>query len=793
LKYQVFDLETQNHKSKKRVANPFDPRNYVVMRGWKVEGASHGSMTYHTGKDPSNILHIDDDVDVLVGFNIKFDLLFEMVADYNNLAKFYKRGGRVWCCQYAEYLLRGQRRKFHMCSLDQIIESYGGRKKIDGVKALWEAGVLTADIDKEMLHDYLCGTKAEGRDSGDIGNTELIYKGQVEEAKALGMYEGILARMDGLACTTEMEYNGIKVEWETATRNMALSMSRKDEANNKLEAFVRDIPAEVKFSWTSPIHKSCLIFGGRIKYSKQDTYLDIVTGKLARLVATERWPLFGGDAIDPAKCVWSESKGCWAFKGPYDETRMCWYEQDRYVSGKKIDEPKYKNVKGWGELKVKYQDFYHDLPGYTKPRDKWKSVLLDGNGDQIYSTASEVIEIISKRNIPFLVDMGIYQRMSKELSTYYAVVNEKGEATGMLTCVGEDGIVHHMLNHNTTVTTRLASSNPNMQNIPRADWDDLLEDVKSRVKEMFASRFTWDYCEAHGLPYDTQPGWSGVMGEIDYSQLEVVVQGLLSLDKHLCRDLRNKIDFHCKRVALKNSVSYGFALEHCKNSDAKDFKWWKAERTGCKIFSFQRAYGAGAHTIADETGISVQDIKDMIALEEKEYPGVVKFNISVERAVIASAVWFPDPERGWRKFRRGQWQSPTGTIYEFRSWDAPKFLREQGIMDSFSPPEMKNYPVQGTGGEVVQIALGKLWRLFVATDNFGGLALLVNTVHDCVWVDMHDIIVDIVMPAMMKVMEAIPYYLKQLFGMECPVPFPVDGEVGPNMLDLHHYQPQGET
>lgn len=197
--------------------------------------------------------------------------------------------------------------------------------------------------------------------------------------------------------------------------------------------------------------------------------------------------------------------------------------------------------------------------------------------------------------------------------------------------------------------------------------------------------------------------------------------------------------------------------------------------------------------MSDETGISIKDIKAMIRLEEREYPGVVKFNSDVERAVIASAEYFADPERGWRKFRRGQWQSPTGTIYEFRSWDSPKYLREQGINESFSPPELKNYPVQGTGGEVVQIALGKLWRLFVATNNFGGLAFLVNTVHDCVWSDMHKTVVDIVMPGMMKVMSSIPFYLKQLFDMKCPVPFPVDGEVGNDMLNLHHYETKENT
>jgi len=769
MKYQVFDSETQNHKSHKRVANPFDPRNYVVMRGWKVEGASHASMSYHLGQEPSNFLHIPDDVDLLVGFNIKFDLLFEMVANYANLQAFYKRGGRVWCCQYAEYLLRAQRRKFQMCSLDQIIESYGGRKKIDGIKALWEAGVLTADIDPVMLADYLIGTEAEGRNSGDIGNTELIYRGQIEEAKALGMYAGIVARMDGLCATTEMEYNGLKVHWETATKNMALSMQRKASAQLSLDEFTSNIPAEVGFSWTSPIHKSCIIFGGKIKYQKQATYIDEKTGKEARKIETRKWPMFSGEPVDPQHCKWSDSQQCWAVH----HDLAGWVAQDTYVSGLKAGTGKYKNVKGYGELKVKYQDFFHDLPGYTEGKESWKTLLVDGNGIQVYSTASEIVDILAKRDIPFLKEMGIFQSMTKELGTYYVVEDAKGEPSGMLTCVGEDGIIHHNLNHVTTVTTRTSSSNPNMQNIPRADWDDDLGDKKSRVKEMFISRFK-----------------GGKMGELDYSQLEVVVQGLLSLDKNLCRDLNNRIDFHCKRVALKNSVTYDFAILHCKNEDAEDHRFWKKERTGCKIFSFQRAYGAGAGTIADETGLSLADVKAMIITEDKEYPGVVRFNMNVERAVVASAEWFADGERGWRKFRRGQWQSPTGTIYEFRSYDAPKYLREQGIMDSFSPPEMKNYPVQGTGGEVVQIALGKLWRLFVATENFYGMALLVNTVHDCVWVDMAEGLHELVLPAMKKIMENIPLYLKTLFGMNCPVPFPVDAEFGDNMLDLHHYQPE---
>ena len=361
--------------------------------------------------------------------------------------------------------------------------------------------------------------------------------------------------------------------------------------------------------------------------------------------------------------------------------------------------------------------------------------------------------------------MGRYQALNKEIGTYYVRYDEtKRQHVGMLTCVTRDEhVVHHKLNHTNTVTSRLSSSDPNLQNAPRGD--------KSRVKAMFVSRFP-----------------DGVVGELDYSQLEVVVQGLLTGDENLCRDLIAKVDFHCNRVSLKNSVSYDFALFHCKDEDAPDHAKWKKERTKCKIFSFQRAYGAGATLIAEETGMDVDEVKQMIAAEDKEYPGVVEFNNVVEAECNATADPFRDAERGWRVFRRGTWQAPTGTIYSWRTWDAPSYLRQRGITDTFSPTELKNYPVQGTGGEIVQMVLGYLWRWFVLNDNFENRALLTNTVHDCVWVDMHPDVVDTVIPGMKQIMEAVPTMLKKHFGIDCPVPFPVDAETGKNMLDLHHYE-----
>jgi DNA polymerase I-like protein with 3'-5' exonuclease and polymerase domains len=724
-------------------------------------------MEHFTGAAEVKPLHIPEDVGVLVAHNAKFELLYEKRFSAESLHAFFKRGGRIWCTQYAEYLLRGQQQRYQMVAMDDIIESYGGRKKIDGIKALWEAGVQTSDIDRDLLADYLIGTEAEGRNSGDIGNTELIYLGQIGEAASLNMTEAIKVRMDGLCSTSEMEFNGIKVDTAVAAEDLKRLMAEQAAAGQELEQYIQGLPDGLTFNWNSNVHVSCLIFGGTVRYQKQDVYMDEETGQLARKKATERWPLFDGEPVNPKLCAFDTARQLYQQFGVEDAAgnhQDFGKYQDTFASGKRKGEGKFKNVDVPGELKVKYQDFFHNFPGYTEPDPEWRLTMTDGNDRPIYGTGSDIMDRITKRDIPFLKVMGRFHALNKEIGTYYVRYDEKKRGNvGMLTCVDRDTrIVHHKLNHTSTVTTRLSSSDPNFQNLPRGD--------KSRVKAMMVSRFP-----------------DGVCGELDYSQLEVVVQGLLSGDKNLVKDLQDKIDFHCKRVAAKYGCTYEEALYWCKDETYADYPMWKKRRTGVKEFSFQRAYGAGAAAISDATGLDIDTVKELIEAEEKMYPGVTAFNNAVEKEVTLTAEPFRDGERGYRVFRRGTWQAPTGTIYSWRTWDAPAFMRQKGVMDTFSPPELKNYPVQGTGGEIVQMVLGYLWRWFVSNDNFANRALLTNTVHDCVWVDMHPDVVDTVIPGMKRIMEAVPLMLKKHFNMECPVPFPVEAEVGPNMLDLHHY------
>lgn len=746
--YLVFDRETENHTYRKRFASPFFSGNWTVALGWKKQGDPQCSYEYYRTKQDEKPLRIDSDVTLLVGHNIKFDLLWGW--EDPQLKAFFKRGGRIWDTQYAEYLIEGMHPESHMVAMDDIAEKYGGRTKIDAVKTMWENGYLTSEIDEDMLIDYLVGTEEEGRNSGDIGNTEKIFLGQIKRAKELNMLPMIMARMDGLCATTEMEYNGLKIDIAEASRRMKILEADLEKAEKELQEYIPELPAGLTFNWNSNIHKSVLLFGGTIKYKKYARYIDPKTGVLARKKAFEEWPLFDGEPVDPSKLA-----PC-----PNSYPTLLYPGQDTYLSGKKKGLGKFKKVEVPGEYKTKIQDFFFKFEGYTTPEEKWKGSLTDGDGGPVYSTNEEIITELGTRDIPFLKALAQRANITKDLGTYYLRYDpKKKDYVGMLTCVKpEDHIVNHNLNHTSTVTSRLSSSNPNLQNIPRGD--------TSEVKKMFISRFE-----------------NGLMMEADYSQLEVVVQGLLTGDKNLCQDLRDKVDFHCKRVAAWKGCTYEEAVYRTKDATYPEHAEWKMHRTNAKVFSFQRAYGAGAKKISDYTGMPIEEVEALIEAEEIMYPGVTEFNALVEESVKQSAVPFKDWTNDGKVYRRGYWVAPTGTRYTFRSYDSMEYQQKKGIMDSFMPTELKNYPVQGTGGEIVQIILGRLWRHFVAKDNYEGNALLCNTVHDCVWFDFNPVVQDELCHDVKSIMESVPEVLEELYGMDVPVPFPVEIEVGPNLFD----------
>lgn len=790
----TFDIEADNREHYGRFASQFHPENYVVALGYSYNGGQCRYNYYNSKEEvPRCVMPDLTGVKLIVGHNIKYDLLW--IWDDPNFQAFLARGGEIWDTQYGEYMLEGMIPESHMNAMNDTAIKYGGGVKVDAVKEMWEAGVLTSDIPKDLLVEYLIGSPAAGTGGsivGDIQNTWLMFAGQMQRVPQ--MHKNFLtmmrARHDGLLATTEMEYNGIYCEKSKGAALRAEVHKEVTEKLAELNSYLPELPEGLEFNWGSVFHKSALFYGGTVAYEKWTPHLDEY-GNNIYPKKTEKWPLFRGRPIEPSMCVVSP-QGTHFLRVPdgvpddkvpdavTDAAGVKYLVQDKFKSGKSRGQVKFKNVEmpNYDKPKGKKMTYHFQFQGYTIPEDRWQSDLTDPTGKHLYGTGEKVIKkLIAENKIPFLNAFTKYQKAKKDMETYYWKEDEEGTPVkGMLTLVGDDNIIHHSLNHTSTVTARLSSSNPNGQNIPRGSRKADGTVKGSSVKSMFVSRF----------------GDDGEMGEIDYSQLEVVCQGLLTRDKQLITDLNNGVDFHIKRLSAKLKRDYQELWDlHHVHEDADIAE----ERTKAKVYSFQSQYGAGLATIAYDTGMTIDEVRALAAADEELYPGVKPFYEELDyiretNSYLTGEYEFVAGER--IPIRRGYWDSPTGTRYVWTQQETPKFIQERvGKLVGFSPTELKNYPSQGLGGEIMQIMLGKVFRYFLANNRFNGFVKLVNTVHDCLWLDgwRHNDLLRNVAKQVAVILECVPQVLNQLYGIDVPVPFPVEVEVGPSMLDLsviHH-------
>lgn len=777
--YAVFDLETTIHSSFKRKANPFDPRNWIVLAGWHTagtEGIAHKRYQgphdqHHTWMVP---LLDNPETKLLVGQNIKFDVLHICARDqrvYEAWQRFVARGGIVWDVQLAEYLLEGQVQSSHMLSLDELAVRYGGDLKVDEVKALWEAGVPTEDIDPDLLLRYLIGeTLPNGtRREGDIGNTELVFKKQLERARQSGQVRSIMLNMGALCATIEMERNGMFVNKELGLKLAKELEVKLGEAKARLQSYLpADLPFE--FKWTNRYHLSPLIFGGTVKYTQRMYYLKDGQRTVfspedkpgaAHLFAyvqkdEEHYVLTDGTTWPKTEQalsqLWGLNKEVAVFKG-----------------GKNAGEYKTKKVKvdDLTKPKVGPVEKTWDFPGFTTPSESWASSTAG-----LYSVAAEVIEALGNRDIPFLKDLAAVTAMTKDLTTYYITWNEKDQCdVGMLTLVQPDSIIHHSLNHTSTVTGRFSSSNPNLQNIPKGN--------KSDVKTVFESRF----------------GTDGCIVQSDFSSLEVYIQAILTHCENLIADLKAGTDLHCMRLALKERMDYDEVKRLCKGYTDKDGVWhdavqeWDYKRTGAKEFSFKRAYGAGAKSISETQGMPLEEVEALIAGEEARYPEITAYfdkraeEIKRNRRPTSYTVPHPANPAVMCQLGLGRVSTPDGKKYTYMESPSMPFMLKRGVLTTFTPTEIKNYEVQGEGGEWMKAAMWLAVREFYKRRNFDGLGLLVNTVHDAQYADAHNSVRFQVGALFQACMEAASDFMEWWFNWPLPLPVPTDTVYGTSMAE----------
>jgi DNA polymerase I-like protein with 3'-5' exonuclease and polymerase domains len=249
----IIDLETSiKNRGEDAIgkfkASPFFPSNNIVMTGIKVRGVSTNINT--TVLDTKWL----DSAWLLIGQNIKFDLLYLLIHEYDAMMKFFRRGGRIFDVQLAEFILTGQLDQY--ANLDAMSTKYGGTVKPDIIKEYWDNNIDTEDIPKEQLSDYL---------KGDVLNTEIVFNEQMKLIYTKGLTNLITMEMEALLATTFMEFNGMQFDKKTA-QALANDHSLLLELS-KLKV-VGMFPEIENINTGSDAHVSALLFGGNIKYKE---------------------------------------------------------------------------------------------------------------------------------------------------------------------------------------------------------------------------------------------------------------------------------------------------------------------------------------------------------------------------------------------------------------------------------------------------------------------------------------------------------------------------------------------
>lgn len=780
---RTLDFETTVHALNRRKASPFNPHNWVVAAAYKDRASPDIQRHYFGRKAPPDgwFVQMLDNTKLLVGHNIKFDLqhaIFNKPVNYSAYREWVVNGGQVWDTQLAEYLLNGMVQEDHSLALDETAPRYGGDLKDDEVKLLWQAGVMTEDIDPHILMRYLCGgTMPDGTTIlGDIGNTELIAKAQMKRASEVGQLNSIMLNMGALLATVEMELNGMYVNKDKGLVHAAELQSTLEDLQASLNSFLPpNLPFE--FKWSNQWHLSPLIYGGVINYdSREYVHAD------GSMTYCSEWNALPEDKRKPLQYASKDEEHIVLADGGSvreDLFDIGSHEPAVYKSGINAGLIKRKKVKVPDTSKPKARNCKQpfEFPGFCDPVE----LGLKPNGHGLYSTGKEWITELSDTHdyVPFLKALGKVSWLAKELGTYYVTTNEEGKQSGMLTLVDDFNLIHHTLHMVRTVTARLSSADPNLQNIPRAGEK---AHGNSRVKELFESRF----------------GEDGKIIQSDYTSLEIYMQAILTNCQALIRDLRAGLDMHAKRVSMVFKVPYAEALAKSKGYKLPDGTKvepepeWEVRRTNMKVFSFQRAYGAGAKKIANYLKIGPDTVEGWIAAEQQEYPELEDYfeqrGFEVKRNRRPTAEYYDHPDVPGIKCNPGvgYCRTPDGKLYSYREAPTPASLLRRdrtASPTSFSPTIIKNYEVQGSGGEWAKAAMWLAIREFYRNDNWGGDGLLVNQVHDALYADTAGHCAFEVAATLHACMLAANDLMEYWFAWDLAVPVPTETKWGPNMAD----------
>jgi DNA polymerase-1 len=277
-----------------------------------------------------------------------------------------------------------------------------------------------------------------------------------------------------------------------------------------------------------------------------------------------------------------------------------------------------------------------------------------------YATGEDVLQKLSHLH-PVPADVLIFRELTKLKSTYVDALPQLINP--------RTGRVHTTYGSAVAVTGRLASNNPNLQNIP------IRSDRGKEIRKAF-------------IPGDKDR----ILLSADYSQIELRIVAAISGDPNMCEAFRLGKDIHTATAAKVYGID---------ESDVTKEMRYKA-----KSVNFGIIYGQGAFGLADNLGISRGEAKTIIDNYKKEFNGITKY--------MEDTINFARD--------KGYVQTLMGRKRWLKDINSANFT-----VRGFAERNAINSPIQGTAADMIKMAMVKVQQ---AIRKEGLRSKMILQVHD---------------------------------------------------------------
>lgn len=277
------------------------------------------------------------------------------------------------------------------------------------------------------------------------------------------------------------------------------------------------------------------------------------------------------------------------------------------------------------------------------------------------STSAEVLEELAEEYeiCDYILQ---HRKFSKLKSTYTDVLP---------TLISKrDFRIHTTYNQALTVTGRLSSSNPNLQNIP------IRTEEGNKIRSAFCAQ-----------------NKDSLILSADYSQIELRLLAHVSKDENLIKAFTSGVDVH----TMTASKVFGVEVENV----TKDM------RRKAKAVNFGIVYGQSKYGLAKNLGISNQEAQDFIDKYFEHYPGVKQY--MEDKKQFAQLNGYVETIFGRKRYLASELMSPNFQIREFAQRAAI------------------NQPLQGTAADLIKMAMIEVDKLLKEK---GLKSKMIMQVHD---------------------------------------------------------------